>query len=148
MVDSDTRVVATSRGKTALMCLGSVAFVAIGAWLVREPPSEKAMIAGWAACGCFSLTGLLGTFQLVWPPRLVLDSDGLTFHWLLATFHRKWTDIREIVVFKIKSTKMINIVANPGGKDLALGGGWTVSADELASLIEGYLARFGRANKA
>jgi hypothetical protein len=143
MVDRDMRVIATSRGKTALLCLGSVAFVAMGAWLVKQAPSEKAIIAGWAALGFFSLTGVMGTFQLVWPSRLVLDSNGLTFHWLLATFRRQWSDVRKIEVLKIKSTKVVNVVAKSGGKDLALGGAWPVSADELASLIEGYLARFG-----
>lgn len=41
MAYTDTRVIAASRGKTVLMCLGSMAFVAIGAWLVKEHPSAK-----------------------------------------------------------------------------------------------------------
>jgi hypothetical protein len=148
MIDSDTRVIAASRGKTALMCLGSIAFVAIGGWLVKEHSSEKAMIAGWAALGFFSLAGVMWTLQLVWPSRLILDGDGLAFHYLFATFRRRWVDVRQIDVVQIKSTRIVKLVAKPGGKDLDLGGAWPMSADELVSLIEGYLVRLGRADAA
>jgi hypothetical protein len=144
MTDGDMRVIAASRGKMALMCLGSIAFVAIGGWLVKENASERGVIAGWAGVGFFSLAGVLGTLQLIWPSRLVLDDNGLAFHYLFAIFRRRWVDIRQIDIVQIKSTKILKLVAKPGGRDLDLGGAWPVSADELVSLIEGYLHRFGQ----
>lgn len=148
MTDSNTRVIAASRGKTALMCLGSIGLVVIGVWLVKEHSSEKAMIAGWAALGLFPLVGGMWTLQLVWPSRLVLDGDGIAFHYLFATFYRRWADIRQIDVLQIRSARIVKLVAKPGGSDLELGGAWPVSTEELVSLIEDYLARFGRPNAA
>jgi hypothetical protein len=148
MADSDTYVIVASPWKTAVMCLGSIAFVALGGWLVEEHPSEKAVIAGWATLVFFALTGVMWTIQLVWPSRLVLDRNGLAYHYLFATFRRRWVDVDRIDVEQVRSTRIVKLTAKPGGRDLALGGAWPMSADDLVLLIEGYLARFGQTNAA
>lgn len=148
MPDSDMRIIAASRGKTAMMCLGSIALVALGVWLINDHDSDKTALVGWAALVLFSLFGALGALQLVWPSRLVLTSEGLAFHYLSTTFRRQWVDIRHAEVVQIKSLRFVKLVTKPGIGDLDLGGAWPMPADELLSVIEGYLARFGRANAA
>ena len=149
MADGDTRVIVASRWKTLLLCLGAVAFVAIGVWLVKEhSDSMKAVIAEWAGMVFFGAAGVLGAVQVIWPSRLVLDGDGLAFHYLFATFRRRWINVGRIDVVQIKSTRIVKLIAKAGGKDLALGGAWPVSVDELVSLLENYLGRFGGTNAA
>lgn len=148
MADSDTRVIVASRGKMALMCLGTIALAAMGGALISEPSSGDAVIAGCAALGLSGLFGVLWTLQLVWPSRLVLDRDGLVFHYLFATFRRRWIDVGQIDVVAIESTRFVKLVAKSGGRNLDLGGAWPLSPDELFALMEEYLVRFGQADAA
>jgi len=130
------------------MCLGSIAFCVIGGWLVNDHPSERAVIVGWAALAFSSLAGVMWAFQLIWPSRLLLDGDGLAFHYLFATFRRRWINVARIEVVQIRSTRFVKLIAKDGGKDLLLGGAWPVSASELFSLMESYLTRYGKTNGA
>jgi hypothetical protein len=148
MTGNAMRVITASRRTTALMCLASIAFAATGAWLANEHSDPKAMVAGWAILGSCSLVGVLCTLQLAWPSRIVLDGDGLAFHYLFGTFRRRWGDIRQIDILEIRSMRLVKLVANPGNSDLELGGAWPVSADELSSIIKDYLVRFGRTSTA
>lgn len=104
------------------------------------------MIVGWAELLFFGFAGVMWAIQLVWPSKLVLDPNGLAFHYLFMSFHRRWVEVGQIDVVRIRSTKFVKLIAMPGGKDLTLGGAWPVSAGELVLLIEGYLARFGGAS--
>lgn len=147
--DGNTRVISASRRKTALMCLGLIVLAVIGGWLVKEHPSEKAAIAGWMALGLFPLIGGLGALQLIWPARLVLDVDGIAFHYFFATFRRRWVDVRKVELVQIRSARIVTLVGKPGIGNLELGGFWPMSAEQLVSTIEHYLTRsIGRPNAA
>ena len=143
MTVGDTRVITTSRAKTLLLCLGAIAFSGLGAWLMENASTQTRLVVGWAALVLFGFAGVLAALQLVWPSRLVLDGEGVAFHYLFATYRRRWIDIDRIDVVQIRATRIVTLIAKPGGKDLALGGAWSVSVDELVALIQTYLGRTG-----
>lgn len=146
MATGDTRVITASRGKLVLLCLGAIAFSALGGWLVYENASAREVFWGWAVLVFFGFAGMVSLAQLVWPSRLVFDANGIVFQYLLMTYRRRWADMARIDVVQIRSTRIVKLIAKPGGKDLALGGVWSVSTDELTSLVQSYLERFGRTN--
>ena len=87
---------------------------------------------------------LLFAAQLVWPSQLRLDGQGLAFRYLFWTRRRRWRDIALIDVEQIMSARTVKLVGRPGVvRDLALNGAWSLSSDQLASVLEGYLARSG-----
>jgi hypothetical protein len=149
VIEGDTRVIVASRDKILLRFVASVTLSAVGGFLVSSHlglTGLKGLLASWGALVFFGLMAVLWGLQLFWPARLVLDRGGVTFHNLIRTSHRRWVDIGRIEVRQIRSARIVKLKARPGyGSDLALGGAWPLSADELVSLLGGYVVRYGRA---
>ncbi|MER6128622.1 STM3941 family protein [Streptomyces sp. NPDC001795] len=86
--------------RTSLVALGSIVFVALGAWLLINHASLKGTLAGAAAVLFFGLCACLAIGRVVRRrPELVLTSEGLT-HVMLGSIG--WTEIAAIGIREIK----------------------------------------------
>jgi hypothetical protein len=149
LADSDVQTITEDRGKMAPMVLGSIAFCAVGGWLISAQLGEAADYAGWLVLVFSGVVGLGWAAQLVSPAQVRLDRQGLAMRYFFGTYRRRWSDIARIEVVQIKSRRIVKLFGKPGvASNLALGGAWPMSLDELVSLLEDYLARFGRTDTA
>jgi hypothetical protein len=84
-----------------LWCLiGCIAFVAIGLWLISQPPtnfSQKAQIAGWSALIFFGFGAVVMALVLGWQPRIItLQEDGL-----LVGESKRWIAWKDIIELRL-----------------------------------------------
>lgn len=93
----------TSLRKLLLFVLASLAFVAFGAWMVRNPGEDevKAILAGWLTIVFSGLVAIVSLAQLVLPkPRLTVDSFGIT--WTQRSDQTiPWTSIEEVNILTV-----------------------------------------------
>lgn len=125
MVASNGEIVSipTSKLKTSLILLGSIAFVITGIWLLFVSRSEQssilifsvsfiglASIIFFGICGLYSLTRLFDT-----QPGLVIDSEGIIDRSSAVSVGRiLWRDLRRIDVTRIQNQKFLTFyVINP-----------------------------------
>ena len=88
----------SSRKKLLLLLLGSLLFVAVGAWIVRDPGADivQVILGGWLSISFFGLCAIVLLAQFVLPkPRLTIDSYGIT--WTQRSDRTiPWTDIKDV----------------------------------------------------
>ena len=104
----------TSRGKLVAAALGSIAFVAIGGWLVRRAPRDgiEAALAGLAAAVFFGACGLYALWRLVRPrPALVINHRGIVDNAsALSVGFLGWDEIAELYEYRYQNQVMLGIV--------------------------------------
>ena len=143
-MDPSAQVITSSRARPILLLGLALVMWAASAWLLAQPEHAA---AGRLGVVVFGLITLLALLSLVWGPRLVLDAQGLQFRALLPVPRRcAWSDIERIDLQRFGATRFVKIVMHPGrGSDLALGGSWPMSADQLAALLDSWRTRHAHA---
>ncbi|WP_258053335.1 STM3941 family protein [Streptomyces sp. Ru72] len=104
----------SSLRRTSLTAFGSLAFVALGVWLLIDHATLKGVLAGAAAVLFFGLCACVAIGRLLRRrPELVLTGEGLT-HVMLGSI--RWTEIAEVTVREIRvrstSQRVIELVLN------------------------------------
>ena len=104
----------TSRGKLIAAALGSIAFVALGGWLLRRAPHDGivAPLAGLAAAVFFGACGLYALWRLVRPRHaLVINRRGIVDNAsALSIGFLGWDDIAEMYEYRYQNQVMLGIV--------------------------------------
>jgi hypothetical protein len=138
-----------SRGKTAGFLAISLAFVAIGGWMVSRDPGD------WRAIGClvfFGLGAVVFLVQLAAPPTLLLSAQGFTYKGLFGRgFDVAWDDIESFHIWQnpFAKQRMLAWTYRPGrgkatglagvsrqlGADGAVPGLWTISLERLLDMM-------------
>ena len=133
MIVSDGEIVSipTSKLKTGLMLLGSIAFVIAGIWIIYLSRSESSSILVFSLsllgfvsivffgiCGLYSLTRLFDT-----QAGLVLDSEGIIDRSSGVSVGRiLWQDVRKIDVTRIENQRFLTFYPTNPQKYLQRGG--------------------------
>ncbi|MGW5610785.1 STM3941 family protein [Streptomyces sp. NPDC003753] len=104
----------SSLRRTSLVAFGSLAFVALGVWLLIDHATLKGVLAGAAAVPFFGLCACVAIGRLLRRrPELVLTGEGLR-HVMLGSI--RWTEIAEVTVREIKvrstSQRVIELALN------------------------------------
>ena len=112
----ETEVFVSSRSKTALMLLGSVAFVSIALFL----PSDGGSQAWRFYCGGFcGLCAIVFAWLLARPQRLTLDADGFTLSGGLIRSAKvkkiPWRDVQQFMIYRAPGYRGL-----PGPKSIGM----------------------------
>jgi len=145
-----------SKKKAAFLLLGSLAFVAFGAWLrVQEP------VIGWA-CMIFFGLGIPVALIMAFSKRiyLLLDPEGFEMGSPVKTFRIAWTEVDGFEMVSLNGTKMIAIHYNEtyqaqralrgavravSGLEGAIANSYTAPLPTVLQHLQSWHARFGRA---
>jgi hypothetical protein len=97
------------RKKAARILFISIAFVAIGVWLIQDSP-----ILGWLCIGFFGL-GIPASIFMMRPNStyLRLDSEGLAIVSMSRSSKIKWSEVQSFRLGTLHGTKMIAIEFSP-----------------------------------
>ena len=145
-------VIGSSRTYAALMLVIAAVFVAIGAFMLRDP-KESATIS-WLIMIFFGAGIPLFAWQLIRPSVLTLVPDGVSWRSPFRTVHYRWDDLQNFRPYKPAAKSISKHLgfdftdsyhAKRGGPyglamvmtgvEGSLGGGWELGAAELAELL-------------
>lgn len=101
-----------SRTKTALGLVGSLAFVALGAWIVGD--DGAASWKGWAAIVFFGGCAVVYLLNLVRPVSVRLDATGFTVDGVFKSTFTSWEDVESFYLYKLRRTRLVAWKARPG----------------------------------
>jgi hypothetical protein len=146
----------SSRGKTTLLLLISLVFVAVSAVIPSESDAER--YKSWLGGGFFGLCSVVFTFLLIRPQRLLLAPTGFTVAGGLVRSPKQvlWRDVTPFFVYRLArggSTIGFNFV--PGarknstlirvnrlvGAEGALPKGWPESPERMVERLNAYRAQ-------
>jgi len=158
-LDAPPIVIGSSRIHSALMLVIAAGFVAIGAFMLCDP-KESATIS-WLIIIFFGASIPLFAWQLICPSLLTLAPDGVTWRSPFRSAQWQWDDLQNFHAYKPTGKTISKHLgfdftdgyhARRGGPHSAakamtgvegsLGGGWELSADELAELLNTARARW------
>jgi hypothetical protein len=145
-------IISTSRATSARMLLIAVVFVAIGAFMLRDPHESRWF--AWLMMGFFGLGIPLFGWRLLRPDQLRLAPDGLTWRSALRTSRFRWDELGNFRAFSpggMTESKHLGFDFTESyrgqgggarrtakamtGVEGAFGDGWELSAAELAELL-------------
>lgn len=87
------KIIESARWKLALGLAGSLAFVAVGVWLIDKAQADDRMMP-WLCILFFGFCAAAFALQLLRPQRLVLDADGFQVEGGLKTGRKvAWSDV-------------------------------------------------------
>jgi hypothetical protein len=151
-LDAPPIVIRSSRTYSALMLLIAAGFVAIGAFMLRDPKESAAI--SYLIMIFFGAGIPLFAWQLIRPGVVTLGPDGVTWRSPFRTVHYRWDDLQNFRPYKPTSKTISKHLgfdftdsyhASHGGPksvtkamtgvEGSLGSGWGLSADELAELL-------------
>jgi hypothetical protein len=151
-LDQPPIVVRSSRSTSFLMLIISVAFVAAGVGILRDPHQNHAM--GYLGIAFFGLGIPIFAWRLVRPDILTLAPDGITWRNALRTTHWQWSDVERFRAYSPSSRSSSKHVGFDftdryhaetrglrqttkaiAGVEGSLGGGWELGAADLSDLL-------------
>jgi len=150
--DAPPIIIRSSRGKSALMLLISITFVASGMLILRDPKQSATM--AWLVMIFFGAGIPIFGWRLVRPDVLTLTHDGITWRSIFRTSQWAWDDVGNFRAYA-PTRKTISkhlgfdftdrYNAKRGGSrgivkaitsvEGSLGTGWELSAADLAELL-------------
>jgi hypothetical protein len=150
-------VIQSSRLKTVLYLVISVAFTAISPLLIRSE-SAKDQVVGWLCLALFGTGVVVFVWTLIRPMSLVLDSHGFTLSGGLVRKPRRelWSDITGFHVWSLpRGGTMIGYGYVPGarkpsalrsfnqsmGAEAALPKGWKLGPKAMVERLNDYRER-------
>jgi len=134
------------RAKWILMILGSLAFVAIGVFIMDGDDG----FMRWLVVGFFGLAAVVGIVNLLPTASfLKLDQTGFTFSSLFRKHSVAWKDVLGFGIMSVARNKMVTFETGKsggmahlnrtiGGADSALPDTYGMKPDELIELMERY----------
>ena len=145
-----------SKKKAALLLLGSLAFVALGAWMRGQEP-----VIGWACIVFFGLGIPVALFMAFSKTiYLLLDAQGFEMGSPVKTVRIAWTDVDGFEMVSLNGTKMIAIHYNEryegqrslrsaaravSGLEGAIANSYTAPLPAVLQHLQDWRARFGSA---
>jgi hypothetical protein len=156
-LDAPPIVIRSSRGNSALMLAISAVFVAIGAFMLRDP--EQSAAISWLIIIVFAAGIPFFGWRLIRPDILTLSPDGVIWRGALRTVHWKWGDAQNFRPYSpagktiskhvgfdftdnARASRLRHATKAMTGVEGSLGGGWELSAAELAELLNTARARW------
>jgi hypothetical protein len=152
-------IIRSSRTTSALMLLIAIGFVAAGVVILRDPNQDPTF--GYLGIVFFGAGVPLFLWRLIRPDTLMLAPDGITWHSIFKTHHYKWDEVQGFRPYSPSSKTISKHLGfdftdnyQAGGHQLrgtaktltgvegSLGGGWEISAAELADLLHEAQARW------
>jgi hypothetical protein len=141
--------------KAILVLLGSIGFVAIGAWLIEQNP-----LIGWACVVFFSL-GIPASIGMMLPGKicLKLNAQGFVMHSPANSKRINWSDVERFHLGAIDGAKLIAIVytsayadqlalrqlaSSVGGMEGAIPNIYTASQDEILRTLNEWHSRYAQ----
>ena len=134
--------------------LGSVAFVVIGAAVVRDHP-----LLGWLVMVFSALTGVVVTLALSSGKAILrLDPEGVEVVGLLTRSRYRWKEIERPNIGKMRNVRVIAIIFNCQGAravqrrsasvalfgmDASVSDIYSVSLEELCDVMNKWWSRYG-----
>ena len=160
-LDQPPIVIRSSRLYSALMLLIAAGFVAIGAFMLRDP-KESATIS-YLIMIFFGAGIPLFAWQLIRPGVLTLAPEGASWRSPFRTVHYQWNDLQNFRPYKPAGKSISKHLgfdftdsyrAGHGGSyglaktltgvEGSFGGGWELSAADLAQLLNQARARWAK----
>jgi hypothetical protein len=155
--DQPPIVIRSWRGNSALMLLIAAGFVAIGAFMIRDP-KQSAMIS-WLIMIFFGAGIPLFGWRLIRPDVLTLSPNGMTWRSALRTVEWRWDDVRNFRPYSpapktiskhvgfdftdsARGAQLRHAAKAMTGVEGSIGGGWELGAAELAELLNQARARW------
>jgi hypothetical protein len=163
-LDAPPIAIRSSRGNSALMLLIAAVFVAIGAFMLRDP-KENAVISYLIMIFFGAGIPIFG-WRLIRPDALTLAPDGIRWRSVFRTAQWTWDDLQNFRAYAptgktiskhlgfdftdsyharrggpYRATKAIT------GVEGSLGAGWEFSAADLAELLNKARARWATAGR-
>lgn len=134
MAYTDATVIGLSRGKNVLLLLGSLAFVAGGAWLLSLDPEQIRQhplfaspllyrIVGWVSIAFFGLCAVVSAKQLIdGKPGLVLHAGGLVDNSSgVSVGAVPWSDVAGLSVYRMGGQKFMVVLVHDDDKYAGIG---------------------------
>ena len=112
IVDVQPFVARTAPGRMLLLIVGSLAFVAIGLWLVGAfgpPPQPGRTWAGWLGVVVFGLCAISGIFLLLGPREQVVIDDRGIFYPRRSPDILPWSEIDTISVTAVRRQRFLSV---------------------------------------
>jgi hypothetical protein len=161
-LDAPPIVIRSSRTYSALMLLIAAGFVAIGAFMLRDPKESAAI--SYLIMIFFGAGIPLFAWQLIRPSMLTLGPDGMIWRSPFRTIHYQWDDLQNFRPYKPTSKTIskhlgfdftdsyharrggpYGLAKAMAGVEGSFGSGWGLSAAELAELLNTARARWLKA---
>lgn len=123
---AETLILRQDASKTKWVLPGSVAFVAIGAWLVINPESSRyspefVRFAGLAAIAFFGWVGINSFRSRSRPVELILKPEGFEVGGPRSKPVVPWKDIERFFVVTVKGIDLVSYDMKPGASGVRRG---------------------------
>jgi len=160
-LDQPPIVIRSSQTTSLWMLLISIAFVASGVLIVRDPTQNPVM--GYLGIAFFGAGIPLFGYRLIRPDVLTVSPDGIIWRTLFRTFSRRWDDVQDFRPYaptgrtiskhlgfdftdsyRLHSKRLRRTAKSLTGVEGSLGGGWELSAADLADLLNNAGTRWTR----
>jgi hypothetical protein len=152
-------IIRSSPTTSALMLLIAIGFVAAGLFILRDPTQSRTVAY---LCIAFFGAGIpLFAWRLIRPDTLLLAPDGITWHSIFRTHHYQWSDVQRFRPYapsgktitkhlgfdftdsyQARGHQFRGAAKTLTGVEGSLGGGWELSAADLADLLNKARARW------
>lgn len=134
------------------MLIASMAFVAGSVLVLNDPNKSSAM--GYLAIAFFGLGIPVFAWRLIRPDMLIVTPDGITWRHAFRTSHWQWSDVQSFRPYSpasgtiskhlgfdftdsyhARNRRLRHAAKAIAGVEGSLGGGWELSAADLADLL-------------
>jgi hypothetical protein len=151
-------VIRSSRSTSFVMLIIGIVFVAASVLLLKSPNQNPAL--GWLGIAFFGLGVPVFAWRLIRPDTLIVAPDGITWRYAVRTNHWPWSDVQSFRPYSpggrtiskylgfdftdsyYAQNRLLRsehthrrIVKTISGVEGSLGGGWELSAADLADLL-------------
>ncbi len=152
-------VIRQSRLKIFGYLLIAVTFVVIACFMTQDKNlSLRATIGMWLGFALFGPGALLFLYLLIRPDSLELTPEGMTYRALRGPKSWRWEEIGEFHIFRVRNARHVafSFASRPAqpnllqrvnaslGADGSLGTGWSLSAEQMVTLLNQALVRWRR----
>ena len=156
-------VIRSSQRTSLLMLIASVGFVTVGVFMLRDATQNP--IVGYLIIIFFAAGIPLFAWRLVRPDVLTVLSDGIIWRSAFRTTQIRWDDVQGFRAYSptgktlskhvgfdftdsyhVQSKGLRQTIKAFAGVDGSLGGGWELSAADLADLLNAARVRWATAS--
>ena len=115
---AETLILRQARSKMIWVIGGSLAFVALGLWMIAYPEGfrrspEFVRLIGFASVAFFGWTGLGGVRSMFKPTELVLAPEGFQVRGRRPKSVVRWAAVERFYIVTIHRSKLVSYVLKP-----------------------------------
>jgi hypothetical protein len=157
-LDNPPVLIFSSRWKSLLVLAGCLAFVAMGAFMLKSMNSDDPQRrVAYLCIGFFGLGSPLMAWRFLFPDSLLLAPEGIVWRSALRTMRWTWQEVGNFQVCRITRSGTVGFDFSPSytkqirlratnkslfGVEGSFTGGWEIGPDELARLLNAARARW------